>query len=43
MEPRTTFVLLAAVALIVPLASYLGAQEPARPLRVFIRDRKSVV
>jgi len=37
MEPRTTFVLLAAVALIVPLASFLGAQEPARPLRVFIR------
>src|SRR5258706_12299563 len=37
MEPRTTFVLLAAVALIVPLASFLGRQGPARPLRVFIR------
>jgi trehalose utilization protein len=37
MEPRVTFVLLAAVALVVPLAARLGAQEPARPLRVFIR------
>jgi trehalose utilization protein len=37
MEPRTTFVLLAAVALIVPLASLLDAQGTATPLRVFIR------
>ena len=37
MEPRTTFVLLAAVALALPLASFLAAQEGAPPLRVFIR------
>ncbi len=37
MEPKMTLVLLAAVAVAVPLAARLGAQEPARPLRVFIR------
>ena len=35
MEPKVTFVLLAALALAVPLAAQLGAQEA--PLRVFIR------
>jgi type 1 glutamine amidotransferase len=37
MEPKVTIVLLAAVALAVPMAARLAAQEPARPLRVFIR------
>ena len=37
MEPKVTFVLLAAVALAVPLSARLAAQETARPLRVFIR------
>jgi type 1 glutamine amidotransferase len=37
METKLTFALLAAVALAVPLSSRLAAQEPARPLRVFIR------
>ena len=35
MEPKVTFALLAALALAVPLAAQLGAQEA--PLRVFIR------
>lgn len=37
METKLTFALLAAVALAFPLSARLGAQEPARPLRVFIR------
>jgi type 1 glutamine amidotransferase len=37
MEANMPFVLLAAVTLAVPLAAQLRPQEPARPLRVFIR------